>query len=63
MPGGRRGSLDSGRLVKVGVAVGLFGVLHIGGGLVETNLLGHSLSSFSVLGTGLVLEDRVDLFE
>jgi hypothetical protein len=31
--------------------------------LVETDLLGNTLSSGSVLGTGSVVEDRIDLFE
>lgn len=42
--------------------VALF-VLDVLGDLVETNLLGNSLSSSSVLGTRLVLEDGVDLLE
>jgi hypothetical protein len=37
-------------------------VLNIMGDLVETNLLGNPLSSCSVLGTGLIVEDSVDLF-
>lgn len=42
--------------------VALF-VLDVLGDLVETDLLGDSLSSSSVLGTRLVLEDGVDLLE
>jgi hypothetical protein len=41
----------------------LFRVSDILNGLVETDLLGNSFSSCSVLGTRLVLEDGIDLLE
>ena len=40
----------------------LLGMLDVIGDLVETNLLGDPLSSCSVLSTGLVVEDGIDLF-
>ena len=40
----------------------LLGVLNVIGDLVETNLLGDPLSSCSVLGTGFIVEDSIDLF-
>lgn len=41
----------------------LFRVSDILNSLVETNLLGDSFSSSSVLGTGLVIEDVIDFLE
>jgi len=38
-------------------------VLHFLGDLVQTDLLRHSLSAGSVLGSGRVVEDRIDLLE
>ena len=40
----------------------LLGVLDILSDLVETDLLGDSFSSSSVFGTGLILEDGIDIF-
>jgi len=40
----------------------LLGVLNVIGDLVETDLLGDPLSSCSVLGTRLIVEDGIDLF-
>jgi hypothetical protein len=48
--------------LNVGRVGSLLRVLNIMGDLVETNLLGDPLSSCSVLGTGLIIEDSVDLF-
>lgn len=41
----------------------LFRVSDVLNGLVETDLLGNSFSSGSVLGTRLVLEDGIDFLE
>lgn len=43
--------------------VDLLLVLNLLGNLVQTDLGSNTLSSCSVLGTGLVVEDPVDLFE
>jgi hypothetical protein len=57
--------LDTKYAVDLNLArrVGLLLVLNVGGDLIETDLFGDSLSSSSVLGTRLVLEDSVDLLE